>query len=289
MKQVKGGEYMTVNIYADEMIFINFMSNFFIIEMTKKILKVRVSLLKESMASLCAGILYTLAVISDMRGYVNIISVAAFSALEMILLFTPSGIGQCIKYSMVMKFVSLCVNGAVLVMGRYINEGINSLVLMAGFALTYVSYVFISIVGRNQAYYTIDIKWCNKTINLNAFVDTGNYLVEPLSRKPVIVTEYSALKDVLPDKLVEIYEKKRESNLMEIISALTEDSLRKNMRIIPFKSVGNEKGIMIGFVADSVRIKDNVIKKPVIGICRFNLSRNGLYSALISPEHLGGI
>ena len=41
---------MTVNIYADEMILINFMANILIIEMTKRLLRERVSLLKESIA-----------------------------------------------------------------------------------------------------------------------------------------------------------------------------------------------------------------------------------------------
>ncbi|MDO5389351.1 MAG: sigma-E processing peptidase SpoIIGA [Clostridia bacterium] len=169
------------------------------------------------------------------------------------------------------------------------QEKFNYFVLISGFALTYLSYVFIELLNKKITYYSIDIKWRDKTININALVDTGNSLIEPLSNKPVIVAEYSVLKDVLPQKLVEIYENKRESNLMEIVSAISEDNLRKNMRVIPFKSVGNEKGMMIGFIAESVKIKDNIIKKPVIGICRFNLSRNGLYSALISPKHLGGI
>ena len=176
-----------------------------------------------------------------------------------------------------------------LLINSYIKDKFNYAILMASFGLTYLSYVFINILNKKLTYYPIDIKWCNKIININALVDTGNSLVEPLSNKPVIVAEYSALREVLPERLVEIYEKKRESNLMEIISAISEDNFRSNMRIIPFKSVGKEKGMMIGFVADSVRIKDNVINKPVIGICRYSLSRNGLYSALISPKHLGGI
>lgn len=280
---------MTVNIYADEMFLINFMSNIFIIEMTKRLLNQRVSLLKESIAGAVISAVYTIFVISDFRIYINVFTILILNTLELIFLFKPKNLLQCVKYSIVFKFAALSTNGCILLINSYIKDKFNYALLMASFGLTYLSYVFINILNKKLTYYPINIKWCNKIININALVDTGNSLVEPLSNKPVIVAEYSALREVLPDKLIEIYEKKRESNLMEIISAISEDSFRSNMRIIPFKSVGKEKGMMIGFVADSVKIKDNIINKPVIGICRFNLSRNGLYSALISPKHLGGI
>lgn len=280
---------MTADIYADEMFLINFMANIFIIEMSKRLLKLKISLLRESgTAAVFAG-LYTVFVISEFRAYFNIITMLIFNTAEIMILFKPDGFKSCAKYGIVFKFASLCTNGCMLVISNYMKEKFNYFVLISGFALTYLSYVFIELLNKKITYYSIDIKWRDKTININALVDTGNSLIEPLSNKPVIVAEYSVLKDVLPQKLVEIYENKRESNLMEIVSAISEDNLRKNMRVIPFKSVGNEKGMMIGFIAESVKIKDNIIKKPVIGICRFNLSRNGLYSALISPKHLGGI
>lgn len=284
-----GGEFMTVNIYADEMILINFMTNILIIEMTKRLLNEKVSLLKESIAGLIVSVIYTLFVISDLRGYINIFTILMLNTPELIILFKPKSFLHCIKCGIVFKFVSLTVNSCMLLINSYIKDTFNYAILIASFGLTYLSYIFINILNKQLTYYPINIKWCNKIININALVDTGNSLVEPLSNKPVIIAEYSALRDVLPKGLVEIYEKKKESNLMEIISAISEDNFRNNMRIIPFKSIGKEKGMMIGFVADSVKIRDNVIYKPIIGICRFNLSRNGLYSALISPKHLGGI
>ncbi|MDO4301460.1 MAG: sigma-E processing peptidase SpoIIGA [Clostridia bacterium] len=280
---------MTVDIYADEMIFINFIVNVLTIEITKRIVKHKVSLLRESILAFIFSLLYTVFVISDLRGYINLFTLLVINICELVILFKPKDIVQCVKYSIAFKFAAITTNGCSLLMNNYLKNRFNYLILMLSFALTYLSYIILNLLNRETAYYSIDIQCSNKIININALVDTGNSLVEPLSNKPVIVAEYSALKEVLPYKLVEIYENKKESNLMEIISAISEDSFRNSLRIIPFKSVGREKGMMIGFVADSVKIKDNVISKPVIGICRFNLSRNGLYSALISPRHLGGI
>lgn len=284
-----GGEGMTVDIYADEMIFINFITNVMIIEITRKLLKININRIKEWITAFIFAVIYTLLVISDYRGYINIITMLMLNTCEMAILFSPKSMWQCVKYSGVFKLAALSTNSCMLLISSYIKNKFNYTVLIASFILTYISYIILNMLNKENTYYPINICCSNKIININALVDTGNSLIEPISSKPVIIAEYSALKEVLPEKLVEIYEKKRESNLMEIVSAISEDSFKNSLRIIPFKSVGKEKGMMIGFVADSVKIKDNIINKPVIGICRFNLSKSGLYSALISPKHLGGI
>lgn len=280
---------MTVNVYADEMFFVNFIVNIIIIEITKKLVKVNVSILREGIVGLIFSFIYTIFVISKFRCYINLFTMLILNTFELMLLFRPKSLEQYTKYCIAFKLVSLSTNACVLLMTSYIKNKFNYWILILSFLMTYFSYIVLNILNKDNAYYSIDIKCSNKTINVNALVDTGNYLIEPISNKPVIVAEYSALRDILPYNLIEIYENKKESNLMEIISAISEDAFRKSIRIIPFKSVGREKGMMIGFVADSVKINDNVINKPVIGICRFNLSKNGLYSALLSPKHLGGI
>lgn len=280
---------MTVNIYADEMLFINFAVNFFIIEFTKKILTIRLSLVKELFTAFCVSLVYTVLVISPYRAVLNFMTMLALSLCELAFLFRPQDIWQLMRYTIAFKLISFGINAVMLFVLSHSGNKFSYMLLLASFGITYLSYIVLSILGKESSYYSIDIYCSNKIINVNALVDTGNLLIEPISNKPVIVAEYSALKAILPSKLVEIYENKRESNLMEIVSAISEDSFRKSLRIIPFRSVDNEKGMMIGFVADSVKIADKIINKPIIGICRFNLSKNGLYSALISPRHLGGI
>lgn len=280
---------MTVNIYADEMLVINFISNILITEITKKVLKERVGILRESITALFFSVVYTVLVISDLRKYVDFFTLLILNIMEIIVLFKPINISHFLKCFMAFKITAIFTNGCMFFLNNIMKNKFNYIILLFSFGITYISYVVLNLISKGSEYYSIDIVCSDKIINVNALVDTGNSLVEPISNKPVIVAEYSALKDVLPCKLVEIYDKKKESNLMEIISAVSEDNFRKSIRIIPFKSVGKEKGMMIGFVADSVKIKGNIINKPVIGICRFNLSKSGLYRALISPEHLGGL
>ncbi len=280
---------MIVNIYADEMFLINFVVNIAIIEIAKRILNVKVNIFRETLVGVCISLMYTLFVISNLRVYINVFTMVIFNTIELIFVFKPKSFIDCFKYSVTFKLVSFSANSCLLFLTNYIKNKFSYWVLILSFIVTYLSYIVLNILNKKVIYYKINIKCSDKIVSVKALVDTGNSLVEPISNKPVIVAEYSALKDILPCKLIEIYENKKESNLMEIISSISEDSFRKSIRIIPFKSVGKEKGMMIGFVADSARINDNVINKPIIGICRFSLSKNGLYSALLSPKHLGGI
>ena len=61
-------------------------------------------------------------------------------------------------------------------------------------------------------------------------------------------------------------------------------------RIIPFKSLGNENALMIGFKPDEFNIEYNeekqIIKELIIGIYNKKLSQYGEYSALIHPDIL---
>ena len=62
------------------------------------------------------------------------------------------------------------------------------------------------------------------------------------------------------------------------------------MLIIPFKSLGNENALMIGFKPDELSIEyDNEVqtkKELIIGIYNKKLTYNGEYSALMHPDIL---
>ncbi len=59
------------------------------------------------------------------------------------------------------------------------------------------------------------------------------------------------------------------------------------MFIIPYKSIGNQSGYLLGFKPDYIILKGNekkVLKDVVIGICEDTLSENNLYSGIFGLE-----
>lgn len=61
------------------------------------------------------------------------------------------------------------------------------------------------------------------------------------------------------------------------------------MFIIPYKSIGNENGVLLGFNPQYVLLKDDekrYIENSVIGICNENLSESKHYSGIFGLEIL---
>ena len=97
-----------------------------------------------------------------------------------------------------------------------------------------------------------------------ALIDTGNSLVEPVSKTPVSLIWEEVLADY--------------KSSLEI----------RNFRIIPFSSVGEKKGLLEGYFIDEIIIygKRNkyTYKKPVIGLTKEELSEGKSYQMILHPN-----
>lgn len=78
---------------------------------------------------------------------------------------------------------------------------------------------------------------------MRAFVDTGNFLRDPVSGKPAAVLSASCGK-----------------KLMEEVAGAGEESLKTRICVIPYSTVG-EKGILQGVRPDRVIVEGKTIEK----------------------------
>lgn len=133
-------------------------------------------------------------------------------------------------------------------------------------------------------YCNIKININSKYVYINAIIDTGNFLREPITKTPVIVVEKGALLNIIPEYIL--------NDLDEIINGENIDlkEYTSKIRIIPFTSLGKENGILLGLKADNVLVEmeeNNInISNVIIGIYNGNLSKNGKYKALIGLDLL---
>lgn len=104
-------------------------------------------------------------------------------------------------------------------------------------------------------------------ISIKALIDTGNSLIEPISRKPVAVLTSNHAKEL----------KKGDE---------------KGAFVIPYKSVGMEHGILMGFVADYMEITDKMTEKgeiikiirPIIAEYDGRFTDTEEYQMLLHPQ-----
>lgn len=122
-----------------------------------------------------------------------------------------------------------------------------------------------------------------KTAVLTALADTGNILVDPISHAPVIVAELDALKELFDySTRVSLCS----DNLQTGLGSMAENGVRA--RLIPFSSVGEGGGMMVGFIPDRAVIREGGALKPmescVIGVYPRSLSADKSYDALYNPN-----
>lgn len=125
-----------------------------------------------------------------------------------------------------------------------------------------------------ESFYKVEFCINQKKISTCAFLDTGNFLYEPISHLPVCVLEEKTFLRYFNHPLQEMIEKH------EI----------KDIRMIPFQSVGNKNGIMPGILIHDMRItkEDRIIGNmhAVIALSDILFSKRGDYEMLLHPDLL---
>ena len=135
-------------------------------------------------------------------------------------------------------------------------------------------------ITKKDMFCSIQIHINGKQKELTAMIDTGNLLKEPITKTPVIVIEAIELEEILSLDFIK--------NLSNILMGDIPEKLINyipRLKVIPFSSLGKENGMLVGIKLDKVVIKtedENVEVENVIGgIYEGNLTKNGLYTALI--------
>ena len=122
-------------------------------------------------------------------------------------------------------------------------------------------YQFKNYCGKLQIYLN------GQRIVVKALLDTGNRLYEPLTGKPVCLVEYGRLKACLRSR-----------------------SKLPKLRAIPYHSVGEKHGVLLGITADKLIFKNHRQKYEqsgcIIGIYPGNLSESGGFHAIVHPDIL---
>lgn len=114
--------------------------------------------------------------------------------------------------------------------------------------------------------------YCKVTLGKNGFwipvtaiLDTGNFLVEPISGKPVSVMEENYLAEYLP-----------------------KSEWENGFRLIPYRSIGRRHGMMRGLTFDCMEIRAGRrcvrVEQPVIGLVRGILPQEGSYQMLLHSD-----
>lgn len=129
-----------------------------------------------------------------------------------------------------------------------------------------LSFLFISTFFRKK-----DSCGCmvtlygEKEMQINALLDTGNALVEPISGKPVAVLDKAVFDSLFP-------------------------GTREGFRIIPYRSVGRKYGLLHGYLLNRIKVEtedgSREYHEVYVGLSEEILSNDNSYKMILNPKIL---
>lgn len=293
-------------IYAEYLIMENMVINYTILYMTGKLTKNNISRIRLIISSMI-GALYTLVVFYPSLRFMTKFTVKiCVSILMIIIAFNPEKLKKFIKLFSSFYIISFVFAGAALAffyfydLEAYLGNGIfyitefpaKLLIIAVIFSWILLKFTIGFIqkrMNKEKNFIPVSIELNNKYVDIIALVDTGNSLQDPITHVPVIVVQFSAIKDILPLEVQNIFLKYKENNLEIVAAVMSKSSEKIKFRVIPFKSLGNENGMLLGFKPDKVIVKGDEVKlisDIVIGVYNNRLSNDNEYVALLHPEIL---
>ena len=303
----KRGMAMVKYIYGDVVFLENLAMNYIILFSTAKLSSHDYKKSKLLLASAVGAVYSIFYYIPGYEFLYTLFLKTLFSLFIIIIAFTPYKLKELTRLISVFYISSFIYGGAAFGLYFVIKglssswddiNGINSypvklLLLSIIIAFITVKYFWDYVtqrLRRERIISRINICFNDKKVPLMALIDTGNFLNDPISKLPVVVVEYSSIKNIMPYELQKVFDENKESNINVIASIMAKSEWLTKFRIIPFKSLGNENALMIGFKPDEfdVMLNDEYksVKELIIGIYNKKLSRDGEYNALIHPDIL---
>lgn len=141
--------------------------------------------------------------------------------------------------------------------------------------------------------FIIDTKiiYKEKSTEIKALIDTGNSLVDPFTNETVMLIEYNKIKDILPPIMWSLYEKDDINDFRLLEKVLKSIEKEITIKLIPFKSVGNNSGFLLAFKPEFIildyKSEKGIIRKDIIiGIYQGLLSTDESYNGLLNYEIL---
>lgn len=285
-----------MTIYLDIVFFENIAMNYLILMATAIIAKVKINPIRLLCASALGGIFSIITYFINLSTLESLILKILVSVLIIKISFKAQKIGYLFKQLVLFYLVSFTFGGAAFMLLYFVNpENIiaeNGVLIgtyplkitligaVLGFSIiSAVAKIIKDRISKKAMLCDLEIFYNGKVEKIKTMIDTGNLLQDPITSEDVIIVEKDSLRNLVSSDILE--------NIENIISGKWLDSQKVydyKFKIIPFSSLGNNNGILLGFKPDYIRLIDEnetVKSNIVIGIYNGKLSKTNLYTSLI--------
>lgn len=262
-----------MEVYIDVLLIENFVVNYFLLLITVKTLRSKVKNIRIVSSSII-GSMYIFTLFFKELKYLTILPIKLLVAVFMIfIILKGTSFFNIIKGSLIFIMYSMALSGICLFLntsGVVTNLNNISIInftykrlllsLIIIFILLNRIYAFIQdSIHVKQLIYKIDIIYNEKFFSVEAFLDTGNELREPITNLPVIIIEEDVVNGIILSD--------------------------KDKYYISYKDVSGNLGKLVAFKPNYIVLhdKDKLQNREVIvAITKTKLSSENIYNALLS-------
>lgn len=290
-------------VYLDMVMAVNFVMDVFLLWLTGRLARQKTPLLRLVLASLIGSMYFLLVLFPPMKLHYSWGTKLVISLLMVSVAFRPANWPSFLRLTALFYVVSFGVGGAILalfsqrvfttVLGVFFERNSPSLawwILPIGLLLFAVLLALGKRYLRSRItahFYPVQIKLGEQTVCGTAFVDTGNALRDPLTKKAVAVADYDLLSPLFPGTIQEVLARRPEEGLAIPAEKLSREWITR-LRLVPYRGIGGQDGVLWGFRPDSFFVQKGevwqTIDGAIIGINQGTLSADGHYQMLLHPE-----
>lgn len=293
-----------MTVYIDVVLIENLIMNYIIIFATGIILKIKMKQIRIILGSLIGAIYTIIAYVSNLRIYSNFILKFILSIIIVYISFNPQTQKQLWKSLLIFYLTSLVFGGAAfaiiyvvrpqeilrnnqLIFGTTSMKVILFSAILAFIVIILAFKIVKNKISKKDMFCDIEVKINEEIIKTKAMIDTGNFLKEPITNKPVVVIEHTLLYDCIPKQILNNIEQILGGDFSNVPEEIREEYISK-LKFIPFSSLGKQNGMLIGINAKYIKIKseenENINENVIVGIYNKSLTKRGEYRALIGIE-----
>ncbi|MGN0383889.1 MAG: sigma-E processing peptidase SpoIIGA [Eubacterium sp.] len=251
-------------IYLDVYFAINFLMDFLILLILRCILKKK-TVFRLVMSALIGAVYACIILVTNADGIIWMLcTYVVISTIMIIVAFGIADIRKMIKRSALLYLITFTANGIINVLYTKISF-FPIMIIMAFGIISILLRCLVEHMSISRSLCNVKLENAGKSTMATAIIDTGNCLLEPISGKPVSIIERDTYQKLgLGDYTKEL------------------------VRVIPFNSLGKEKGILLGVQIDYMEITKEGAKikvtGPMLGIYEKRLSSKGEYDMLLHPQ-----
>ena len=216
-----------MTIYVDLVFLINFIMDFYILSGVKFLLKLQTKFIRIILGALL-GSLSTFILFFKLNTFeLNILKI--ISSIFMIII--SFGTNKLLYKLFYLYVISIVLGGSIYLINDSFGYSVNSFIFIDnGYSVNFIILIIISPIiiflyvkellkyRKNiNTNYDVIIKLKNKTININGFLDTGNKLIDPYFKRPIILVNKKYI-DLRGKKIIYVpYESLNNNGLLKCI------------------------------------------------------------------------